>query len=180
MAWRNGNTGVLEPGQRLSPWFEAHGALLRGDEGGAMGVILADLRSGKPGRWTPPTAATAEQLASIVEILPAELPPAGNEHSARVLTEIMLATGSPQRAGEYAAAQFATFRSSMLAAVVARSAAQMGDRENALRWLGAASEAATSESATHRRFLAQIMDGAPELAGLRGDPTFTALRGELV
>lgn len=179
-AWQNGSSGVLEPGQRLSPWFEAHRALLRGDEGGAMGVILADLRSGRAARWTPPTAATAEQLRAIVAILPAELPPAGNEHSARVLTEILLATGSPQRAGEYAAATFAHHRSSLLAAVVARSAARLGDRANALRWLGAASETAVTESAAHRRVLLQIMDGAPELAPIRDDPTFAALRGELV
>jgi Zn-dependent protease len=179
-AWETGRPGVLEPGQRLSPWFDAHRARLQGDVGGAMGIILADLRSPKSGRWIPPTAATTEQLRAVVDTLPAELPRAGNEYSARVLAEILLVTGDPQRAGAFAAATFSDHRSSTLATVVARSAATLGDRPNALRWLGAASEAAIHESAGHRRLLVQTMDAAPEFAALRSDPTFAALRGELV
>ena len=49
-AWTTGRPGMLEPGQRLSPWYEAHVALTKGDQGGAMGVILADLRADKPPR----------------------------------------------------------------------------------------------------------------------------------
>ena len=179
-AWQTGRPGVLEPGQRLSPWYEAHRALLRGDQGSAMGAVLADLRSTKPGRWLPPSAATPEQLRAVVATLPAELPPAGNEYSARILAEILLATGSPQRAGEYAAATFAEHRSSTLATLVARAAAVMHDQANALRWLGAAAETAAGESAAHRRLLAGTMDAAPEFRPLEADPTFTALRGELV
>ncbi len=179
-AWQTGRPGVLEPGQRLSPWYEAHRAILRGDPGSAMGAILADLRSTKPPRWLPPSAATPEQLRAVVDTLPAALPTAGNEYSARVLAEIMLATGSPQRAGEFAAASFAEHRSSTLATIVARAAAQLGDQGNALRWLGAAAEVTESESASHRRLLAHTMDASPEFRALHGDPTFAALRGELV
>ena len=179
-AWETGRPGVLEPGQRLSPWFEAHRALLQGDTGGAMGLVLADLRSTKQGRWIPPTAATREQLRAVVDTLPAELPVAGNEYSARVLAEILLAIGEPQRAGDYAAAAFSSHRSSMLATVVARAAAHLGDDANAIRWLGAASQAAMGESDGHRRLLARTMDVSPEFARLRADGTFVALRGELV
>jgi Zn-dependent protease len=179
-AWETGRPGVLEPGQRLSPWFEAHRAVLQGDPGGAMGVVLADLRSPKPGRWIPPVAATREQLAAVVATLPHDLPPAGNEYSARVLAEVLLATGQPQRAGDYAAATFATHRSSTLATVVARASATLGDDDNAIRWLGAASQAAMGESEHHRRLLARTMDTSPEFARLRSNGTFVALRGELV
>ncbi|MEJ7801726.1 MAG: hypothetical protein WKF60_14485, partial [Ilumatobacter sp.] len=179
-AWQTGRPGVLEPGQRLSPWFEAHRAILKGDAGGAMGVILADLRSSKTPRWIPPTAATREQLQAIVATLPTDLPGLGNEYSARVLAEVLLATGSPQRAGQFAASAFAEHRTSTLATIVARAAATMGEQPNALRWLGAASEAALNESPGHRQLLVRTMDASPEFRSLVGDPTFVALRGELV
>ncbi len=180
VAWQTGRPGVLEPGQRLSPWFEAHRAQLKGDVGGAMGIMLADLRSPKAGRWIPPTAATPEQLRAVVDTLPAALPRAGNEYSARVLAEVLLAVGDVERAGEFAATAFADHRSSTLATVVARASAVLGDGPNAVRWLSAAAEAAEAESAAHRRLLAHTMDAAPEFVRLRNDPTFTALRGELV
>lgn len=180
MAWETGRPGILEPGQRLSPWFEAHRAVLQGDVGGAMGLVLADLRSQNQGRWIPPAAATREQLRSVVDTLPAELPPAGNEYSARVLSEVLVAVGEMQRAGDYAAASFASHRSSPLATVVARAAASLRDDANAIRWLGAAAEAAMSETPNHRRLLAHNMDASSEFAHLRGDQTFLALRGELV
>lgn len=179
-AWETGRPGVLEPGQRLSPWFEAHRAVLQGDAGGAMGVVLADLRSAKPGRWVPPVAATREQLIAVVDTLPHDLPAAGNEYSARVLAEILLAIGQPQRAGDYAAATFATYRSSTVATVVARASAALGDDDNAIRWLGAASQAAMAESDNHRRLLANTMDASPEFGRLRTNGTFMVLRGELV
>lgn len=179
-AWETGRPGVLEPGQRLSPWFEAHRAVLQGDPGGAMGVVLADLRSAKQGRWIPPVAATREQLSAVVETLPHDLPSAGNEYSARVLSEILLAVGRPQQAGDYAAATFSSHRSSMLATVVARAAAQLGDDGNALRWLGAAAETAITETDGHRRLLARTMDVSPEFERLRSDGAYVTLRGELV
>lgn len=179
-AWETGRPGVLEPGQRLSPWFEAHRARLQGDVGGAMGIILADLRSPRPGRWIPPTAATREQLRAVVDTLPAELPAAGNEYSARVLAEVLLAVGETERAGRFAASAFADHRSSALATVVARSAAQLGEAANALRWLSAASDAAAGESGLHRRLLARTMDASPEFASLRDHPEYAAARGQLV
>lgn len=177
-AWQTGRPGVLEPGQRVSPWFEAHRALAQGDEGGAMGILLADLRSPQPGNWIPPTAAAPAQLRALVEILPRDLP-SGNSYSARVLAEILLGLGDHQRAGTYAAEAYTTHRTSALAAVVARAAAATGDPTNALRWLEAAVEASSSERPGTDRVLAQILDRAPEFVGLRADPGFGSVRARL-
>ena len=177
-AWQTGQPGMLEPGQRLSPWYEAHVALSQNDPGSAMGVILADLRSPKPPRWIPPTAATAEQLQAIVDVLPRELP-AGNDYSARVLADIILALGDAQRAGEYAAAGFAHHRTSPLASVVARSAARMGDVDNSLRWLHAAIEATRSEPEGYDALLSRTMDQSPDFAILRNHPEFQSMRTAL-
>ena len=61
-----------------------------------------------------------------------------------------------------------------MAAVVARAAAALGDRDTAIGWLAAAIEADTDLDG-----LAATLDGAPELAGLRADPEFVALRQRL-
>lgn len=177
-AWQTGRPGVLEPGQRISPWFEAHRALAQGDEGSAMGVMLADLRSPQPRNWIPPTAAPPAQLQEIVDVLPRELPH-GNAYSARVLAEILLGLGDHQRAGAYAAAAFAEHRTSALAVVVARAAAATGDPANALRWLDAAVDAAAAERPGTDRVLAQIVDRAPEFVALRADPGYGAVRSRL-
>ena len=143
-----------------------------------MGVILADLRSTKPPRWTPPTAAPAAQLRAIVDVLPRELP-AGNEYSSRVLADILLAVGEPQRAGQFAAAVFAEHRSSPLAVVVARAAARTGDQANAVSWLHAAAEATRSEPEGYSALLGRIIDQSPDFAALRDDPGLRTLRATL-
>ena len=179
IAWQEGRPGVLEPGQRLSPWFEAHRARLQGDVGGAMGIMLADFRSAKPGRWMPPYAATPDQLRAVIDTLPADLPPAGNEYSARVLAEVLLALGDKERGGQVAAEAYASFRSSTLATIVARAAAATGDTPNALRWLEAATTAAAAESTAHQQLLVQTLDAAPELVGLRASEPYAAIRDSL-
>jgi len=168
-AWQTGRPGILEPGQRISPWFEAHRALLQGDPGGAMGVMLADLRSPQARNWVPPSAATPAQLRAIVDVLPADLP-YGNPYSSRVMAEVLLAVGEYQRAGAYAAAAFTEHRQSTLAAVVARASAAMGDTDNALRWLAAAADA------DGNTILGQLMDRAPEFTQVRTRPEYPAIR----
>jgi Zn-dependent protease len=178
VAWQTGKPGILEPGQRLSPWFEAHRALLQGDPGGAMGVMLADLRSAGRPRWAPPTAATPQQLRAVVDVLPRDLP-AGNAYSSAILADVLLALGEHQRAGEYAASAFGQLRHWQLATAVARAAAALGDRENAVRWLAAAEDAATDDGGPTRRALALVVDRSPEFSGLRGDADFAAVRSRL-
>ena len=177
-AWQTGRPGVLEPGQRISPWYEAHRALAQGDEGGAMGVMLADLRSPQPRNWLPPTAAAPAQLRAVVDVLPNELPH-GNSYSARVLAEVLLGLGQHQRAGAYAAGAFADHRTSALAAVVARAAAATGDPDNALRWLSAAVDASEEERPGADQVLAQILDRAPEFGRIRTAPEFGSVRARL-
>lgn len=174
-AWQTGRPGILEPGQRISPWFEAHRALTQGDQGGAMGVMLADLRSPAPKNWLPPSAANPNQLRAVVDVLPSELPHA-NAYSSRVMAEVLLAIGDVQRAGAYAAAAYGDHRQWPLAMVVARASAAMGDDDNAVRWLGAATEAAGPESAA---VVGQVMDRAPELIRVRTRPEFASLRNRV-
>lgn len=164
-AWQHGNAGLLEPGQRLSPWYEADRALRDGDAGGAMGLVLADLRSTNPARWLPPVAAEPQRLAAIVRTLPTDLPEPGNDYSGRVLADVLLATGDPQRAGEYAATTFAKYRSPGSAIVVARASARLGDEANARRWLDAALDAADASGG--RETLERMIAAAPDLAALR-------------
>ena len=178
-AWETGRPGMLEPGQRLSPWYEAHRALLQGDPGGAMGVMLADLRADRVPRWAPPSAASPGQLRAVVDVLPADLP-AGNPHSSQVLADVLLALGEHQRAGEYAAQAFAALRTSPLATVVARAAGASGDVGNAVRWLEAAAHATASEPDGYRLLLTRTMDRAPELTIVRTADGFQTLRAQLV
>lgn len=177
-AWQTGRPGVLEPGQRISPWYEAHRALAQGDEGGAIGVMLADLRSPQPRNWIPPTAAAPAQLRAIVNLLPIELPH-GNSYSARVLAEVLLSLGDHQRAGAYAVEAFGEHRTSALAAIVARAAAATGDPANAVRWLDAAVDASEHEHPSTEQLLARLLDQAPEFGRLRTAPEFGSVRARL-
>lgn len=174
-AWETGQPGILEPGQRISPWFEAHRALAHGDEGGAIGVMLADLRSPDDRRWMPPTAASPEQLRAIIDVLPETLPD-GNEASARVLAEILIGLGEHQRAGTYAASAFTRHRRSSLAVVVARAAAATGDPRTALQWIEAAIDAAARERPGTLGLVTRVLDKAPEFDELRPSAEFEALR----
>lgn len=178
LAWETGRPGILEPGQRLSPWYEAHRALIAGDRDRAAGVILDDLQSAKQPKWSIPGAASPQQLRAVVDALPRELP-AGNQYSSRVLADVLLATGDARRAGEYAVAAYGQHRTSPLASIVARSSAAFGDHDNALQWLRAAADTAAGETGPYANLLARTMDQAPEFHTLRADPTFRSLRSAL-
>ncbi len=180
-AWETGRPGVLEPGSAVVAMVRgasrpAPGRRRRGhghrarrpalDEAGALDPADSGDDANSSAPWStrcrttsrPPAMSTAHACSS----------------------EVLLAIGDTQRAGDYAAATFATHRSSPLATLVARAAAALGDDLNAVRWLGAAAQAATAESEAHRRLLARTMDTTPEFARLRTDSAFRALRGELV
>lgn len=174
-AWETGQPGILEPRQRISPWFEAHRALGAGDEGGAIGVMLADLRASDERRWMPPTAASPEQLRAIVDVLPEELPD-GNGASARVFAEVLIGLGEHRRAGTYAARAFTRHRLSSFAVVVARAAAATGDPETALQWIAAAIDAAGHERPGTLSLVTRVLDRAPEFDGLRPSAEFEELR----
>jgi hypothetical protein len=110
-----------------------------------------------------------------VRTLPTDVPP-GNSYSETVLAQVLLATGETKRAGEYAARRFDDHRTPLLATVVARAAARMGDPANALLWVRAAADAADSAEGDDRAAVAFVFDNAPELVTLRADAEFRAAR----
>lgn len=177
-AWQTGRPGMLEPGQRLSPWYEAHRRLLAGDRDGAAAAIVDDLRSGRAVRWAPPNGATAAQLRAIADVLPAELP-ADNPQSARVAVDVLTAIGDYRRAGDLAAAAFERHRTSPFAIAVARAAAATGDPANAASWLAAAEQAAADESEGHLTILGRVIEAAPEFTDVRDRPEIRAMRDRL-
>jgi Zn-dependent protease len=178
LAWQTGRPGILEPGQRMSPWYEAHRAILAGDYQRAAKPIVDDLASPTPGRWAPPRGASAQQLRAIVDQLPDDLPTA-NPQSSRAAVDIMLAIGEYRRGGDLAAAAFGRHRTSWLALSVARAAAATGDVSNAVAWLGAAEDAAQHEPEGYLGLLGKAIDQAPEFRTLRSSPDFGTLRARL-
>ncbi|MGH9135318.1 MAG: metalloprotease [Ilumatobacteraceae bacterium] len=174
-AWLTGRSGMMLPGQELSPWLRAHRALQARRPDEARSVLLADLTSEGPRRWFPPDAATPEQLRPLVQLLPHPYP-AGNPLSEYVLADVLLRTGDRVTAGHYAAASFSRSRSSVSAIAVARAAAAMGDRDTAISWLHAAAAASPASQAAN---VAEAIDHAPELAVLRDDPEIRRLRAAL-
>ncbi|HEY3484697.1 MAG TPA: site-2 protease family protein [Ilumatobacteraceae bacterium] len=173
-AWETGRSGVLVPGQDLSPWYRAHRAHLQGRDDEARQILLDDLLSQGPRRWWPPDAATPAQLRALVSLLPSP-PPVGNPGSTTALAEILLRIGERLPAGAYAADAYSRSRSAADALVVARAAAGLGDRETALKWLRAALSSANASAP----LVAATIDGAPELAWLRADPEVARLRDQL-
>jgi hypothetical protein len=179
-AW--GVDGVsLLPGARPSPWQLAYQAVVAGDANRAQRMIIEDLikptpTNGRP--WTPPTDAPLEALQAVVRTLPTDLPP-GNAYSETVLAQILLVTGETKRAGEFAADRFDEHRTPLLATVVARAAARMGDPDNALLWVQAAVDATETSAVNEKAAVAHVFDNAPELTALRADAGFRAARTAL-
>jgi len=64
----------------------------------------------------------------------------------------------------------------LLATVVVRAAARLGDPGNALEWVRAVAESIDDASPGERAATLHVLDHAPELAALRDDPRFQAAR----
>jgi len=173
--WHSDEPWMQSGVAQRSPWQLAHQALATGDRDAAARIMLLDLQSsgGKP--WVPPYSAPRADLAAIVDVLPATLPP-GNAYSEVVLVQVMYALGQVARSGEYAADCFSRHRTPLFATVVARAAAKMGDQENALLWVRAASDTDVEFEPGERLAAAQVLDNAPELEQLRTRPEFQAAR----
>ncbi len=160
----------LLPGSRPSPWQLAYQAVAAGEPNRAQRIIIEDLV-----RPAPPTDAPLDALQAVVRTLPAELPP-GNSYSETVLAQVLLAIGETKRAGEYAARRFDEHRTPLLATVVARAAARMGDPTNALLWVRASADAAETANGSDRTAVAFVLDNAPELVTVRTEADFRAAR----
>ena len=179
-AWQN--DGFMQAGPP-SPWQEAYRAVHAGQPHRAEQALLDDLTrdavdSSDTVRWRPPYDAPLETLQRLVETLPMDLPD-GNAYSSRILAEVLIATGHPREGGEYAARSFARHRTPLLAVLVARAAARMGDTANALQWIRAASDVAAGRSDEERALVVRVLDVAPELQTLHADPAYQATRAGL-
>jgi Zn-dependent protease len=172
-AWRSDDLTRMPDGLVPSPWYRADQQLRQGHPDVAAQIVLADLDEQAPPNWWPPDTAPAERLSAVVALLPRPLP-RGRVYSEHALAHVLLRVARFEEAAEYAAASFARQHSTSMAAVVARSAAALGDEHTALGWLDAAVEADTDPGG-----LAHVMDAAPEFARLRSNPRFVLLRQRL-
>jgi Zn-dependent protease len=169
---------TLLPGTRPSPWQLAYQSVMAGDPNRAQRIIIEDLVRPSPNNsrpWAPPTDAPLEALRAVVRTLPGELPP-GNPYSEAVLAQILLVTGETKRAGEYAAERFVEHRAPLMATVVARAAARLGDPANAMLWVQAAADAAEDTTDNERAAVAHVLDSAPELVALSDESGFRRAR----
>jgi Zn-dependent protease len=172
-AWATGDLTRMPDGLVPSPWYRADQQLRQGQPDVARQIILADFVETSDPNWWPPDTAPPERLAAALDLLPRPLPH-GRIYSEHALAHVLLRTGALDEAAHYASQSFTRRRSTSMAAVVARSAAALGDRETALGWLEAAFEADTDPDG-----LAHTMANAPELEPLRDDPRFQAVRQRL-
>jgi Zn-dependent protease len=172
-AWTSGDVSQIPAGLVPSPWFRASQQLRQGHPDVARHVLLTDFAETGPPNWWPPDMAAPAQLTPLVALLPRPFP-SGRPHSEHALATILLRIGQHDDAARYAAASFGRVRSTTTAAIVARAAAALGDRDTALGWLNAAVQVDPDGNA-----LAVTMDAAPEFAELRHDPRFVSARARL-
>jgi Zn-dependent protease len=172
-AWRADDLSRMPEGRVPSPWYRADQQLRQGDPDVARRLLVADFAEPTPPDWWPPDVAPAERLAAVVDLLPRPLP-TGRLYSEHALAHVLLRVGRFEEAAHYASASFARHRTTSMAAVVARAAAALDDRETAFGWLEAAIEADTDLDG-----LVHTIDHAPEFAPLRHEARWVELRRRL-
>lgn len=177
-AWSGGDISKIPEGLVPSPWYRASQQLRQAQPDIARHVLVDDFAQHDPPNWWPPDMAAPAQLAPLVALLPRPFP-TGRTYSEHALANILLRLGEYDDAAHYAAASFASTPSSATAAIVARSAAALGDRHTALGWLNAAVQAVEAHDDSNGNALAITMDAAPEFVDLRHDPRFVSTRARL-
>lgn len=168
-AWATGDLTRMPDGLVPSPWYRADQQLRQGHPDVARQILLADLADDSEPNWWPPDAAPPERLAAALALLPRPLPQ-GRIYSEHALAHVLLRVGAFDEAAHYAALSFGRRKSTSMAAVVARAAAALDDRETALGWLEAGFEADTDPDG-----FAHTLAHAPELVPLRDEPRFRTL-----
>jgi len=138
-AWTTGRPGMLQSPQVMSPWWDAY-SMLRSGHSSPTSVIVNDLLNTSKDRapWWPPHAASAEQLAPLVELLPRPLPEPTSEtseFSALSLLTILRRTGHFEDAARYGSMLFKAHPSSHTAIETARCIAMIGHYDTAAQWL---------------------------------------------
>ena len=156
-----------------SPWHDADDALRAGKAGKARRILVSALSHHRPDDPPPPVTLTDDRVAALIDLLPDPLP-AGDPWNEYVLANLLIRIGRFEDAAHYAAEAYARHPHTLAAASVARAAAALGDQGVAIGWLRTAADAGTSPSG-----LASIIDGSPELVGIRQHPEVVAIRSTL-
>lgn len=150
-----------------SPIDRARRALAQGDDTRAQQILVRSMR--RPAPAAAPMPMTAQEARALAALLPRPLP-TGEPSQEYVLASLLLSAGVYDEAAHYAADAYGRTDQPVMATVVARAAAALGDEATAIAWLRTAAQ--------HRPgpLLARVLDGAPELARLRDRPEVAALR----
>ncbi len=172
-AWTTGKPGAFPPGMNVSPWFRAAELARVGKLDEASRLLTDDFTARQSANWMAPDAASPEELAALVGLLPQPLP-TGNAYSEYVLATALVRLGQFDLAARYAADLYRRSPGTMPAVVVAQCAAALNDNELAVKWLQAA-----FVSGTNLDNLAEAIDQLPEFVRLRDHPEIAALRSEL-
>ena len=109
----------------------------------------------------------------MIDLLPEPFP-FGDPWNEYVLANQLMRVGRFEDAAHYAAEGYTRHPHTLAAATVARAAAALGDQTVAIGWLRTAADAGTSPAG-----LASIIDGSPELIGIRQNPDVVAIRRTL-
>ena len=138
-AWTTGRPGMLQSPQVMSPWWDSY-SMLRAGHSSPTSVIVNDLLNTSKDRapWWPPHAASTEQLAPLVELLPRPLPEPTSEtseFSALSLLTILRRTGYFEDAARFGSLIFKAHPSSHAAIETARCIAMIGHYDTAAQWL---------------------------------------------
>lgn len=165
---------VLGAGREASsPWADAARAVERGRTAKARRMLVAALSNPRPDQTPPPVDLPPERVAELIDLLPDPLP-TGDPWNEYVLANQLIRIGRYEDAAHYAAGMYHRHQHTLAAATVARASAALGDTGIAVGWLRAAAEVGSSPSG-----LAAIIDGAPELIGIREHPDVVAIRRSL-
>jgi len=157
-----------------SPWNDARVALAAGKAGKARRILVTALSNPRPDVRPIAAPMSVADATALVDLLPDPLP-FGDALNEYVLSNELIRIGRFEDAAHYAAASFERHPQSLAAANVARAAGALGDQATAIGWLRAAADTGTAPSG-----VANIIDHAPELAGLRHHPQVTAIRHSLM
>lgn len=152
----------------VSPIDKARAALDKGDDGRARSILTSAMR--RPGSPVAPIPMTAHEAHALTSLLPRPLP-IGHPAQEYMLASLLLSAGRYEEAAHYAAESFGRDPQPLLATVVARAAAALGDDATAVAWLRTA-----AEHHPHGTLIERVLDTAPELSRLRDRPDLVSLR----
>lgn len=156
-----------------SPWISANNALEAGKTSRARRLLIAALSHSRPDAAPRALSLEPDRLRALVDLLPQPYP-FGDPTNEYLLANILISLGKFEDAAHYAAGSFERNPNTLSASAVARASGALGDQGTAIGWLHAAADAGTSPAG-----LASVIDGSPELIGLRQHPDVQAIRRTL-